>query len=93
MKQLLVKTLAASFSLLFLFVVAQKGYPFTKIRMISKEELKTILDDPGVRIVDVRRDWESSGLKIKGAVREDPLDVKAWAGKYPKDGKMILYCA
>ncbi len=92
MKRLLVKELAVLFSLLLLFVVVQKGYSLSKVQRISKEELKTILDDPGVKIIDVRRDWERSDLKIKGAVREDPDDVKAWAGKYPKDKKLVLYC-
>ncbi len=92
MKRLLVKELAVLFSLLLLFVVVQKGYSLSKVQRISKEELKTILDDPGVKIIDVRRDWERSDLKIKGAVREDPDDVKAWTGKYPKDKKLVLYC-
>ncbi len=92
MKRLLVKELAVLSSLLLLFVVVQKGYSLSKVQRISKEELKTVLDDPGVKIIDVRRDWERSDLKIKGAVREDPDDVKAWAGKYPKDKKLVLYC-
>lgn len=92
MKRLPAKAFAVLLCLLFLSVVAQKGYSFSQVQRISKEELKTILDAPGVKIIDVRRDWERSDLKIRGAVRENPDDVKGWAGKYPKDKKLILYC-
>jgi hypothetical protein len=33
-----------------------------------------------------------SSVKIKGAVRESEKDI-SWAGKYPKDQFLILYCA
>jgi rhodanese-related sulfurtransferase len=48
-----------------------------------------------VVIVDVRTtsDWTSTHSKIRGAVREDPKTVNAWAGKYPKDKTLVFYCA
>ncbi len=62
---------------------------------IAKEEVKALLNDPNVAILDARigSDWKKSDKKIKGAVRVDPLDVGAWAGSYPKDKKIIVYCA
>jgi hypothetical protein len=62
---------------------------------ISKENLKSQLDNPGVVLLDVRTegDWKSSDKKIKGAVREDPADVESWVNDYPKDKTIILYCA
>ncbi len=63
---------------------------------MTKEELKTMLGQAGVIIIDVRTegDWEKSKGKIQGAVREDPgKDVKSWADKYSKDKTLILYCA
>ncbi len=62
---------------------------------ISKEELKSRLGDKDTVIIDVRiaGDWAASESKIKGAVREDPRDVAAWAGKYPKKKTIVLYCA
>ena len=62
---------------------------------IKKEELKTMLDDPVVIILDVRasRDWNRSGRKIKGAIREDPTRFESWAHKYSKDKTLMLYCA
>jgi rhodanese-related sulfurtransferase len=63
---------------------------------ISKEELKSMLNDPEVVILDVRAsgDWDNSKRKIQGAVREDPNNsAKSWADKYSKDKTIVLYCA
>jgi len=63
---------------------------------ISKEELRSMLNDPEVVILDVRTaaDWDKSKTKIQGALREDPdKSAKSWAGKYSKDKTIILYCA
>ncbi len=61
----------------------------------TKEELKAMMDNPDVVIIDVRygEDWTGSDTKIKGAVRENPIDVKSWADKYGKDKTLVLYCA
>ncbi len=62
---------------------------------MSKEELKSRLGDKNTVIIDVRiaGDWAASGSKIKGAIREDPRAVASWAGKYPKEKTIVLYCA
>jgi rhodanese-related sulfurtransferase len=62
---------------------------------IDPDTLKSWLADPQVIILDVRRprDWQSSDKKIKGAVRQEPEDVKVWAATLPKDKRIILYCA
>ena len=62
---------------------------------MTKEELKAMLDNPNLVIIDVRAgtDWLRSDVKIKGAVREDYSDVKSWAHKYSKGRLIILYCA
>jgi len=61
---------------------------------ISADVLAALLGNPEVVILDVRRgsDYEGSGSKIKGAVRESEKDV-SWSGKYPKDKLLVLYCA
>ncbi len=67
-----------------------------QVDRISKEELKAMLGKPDVIIIDVRQpgDLAKNSLKIKGAVREDPQqDVKSWAGAYPKDKTIVVYCA
>ena len=63
------------------------------VTMVSKHELRSMLDNPDLALIDVRydKDWEGSDMKIKGAVREDNSDVKSWADKYPKDKLIVLY--
>ena len=63
---------------------------------MTKEELKSLLDNPEVAILDVRiaDEWKKTNLKIKGAVREDPeKDYRSWASKYPKDKTLVFYCS
>ena len=62
---------------------------------MTKEELKAVLGNPDLFIIDVRygKDWTDSDLKIRGAVREDPEAFKSWASKYPKDKTLVFYCA
>ncbi|MBT8342389.1 MAG: hypothetical protein HKP58_14690 [Desulfatitalea sp.] len=70
-------------------------YANSDVQLITKEQLKPLVDNPDLVIVDVRRgkDWKSSEFKIKGAVYADPGDYENWAGVYPKDKKLALYCA
>jgi hypothetical protein len=60
---------------------------------MTKEELKTMLSNPDVVVVDVRTatSWDESDLRITGAVREDPRKVNSWANKYPKDKTLVFY--
>jgi rhodanese-related sulfurtransferase len=62
---------------------------------MTVEELKGLLDNPEVVIIDVRtdRDWDNSTQKIKGAGREDPQKIETWAKKYPPGKTIVLYCA
>ena len=62
---------------------------------IDKESVRDWVGNPDVLILDVRQpaDWSSSGKKIKGAVRQDPKALAAWAASLPKDKKIVLYCA
>ena len=61
---------------------------------MTKDELKAMLGNPDLVIIDVRleRDWNKSDSKIKGAVREEPIHIESWANKYPKDKILVLYC-
>jgi hypothetical protein len=62
---------------------------------ITKEELKSMLGNAKLVIVDVRRskDWNASEYKIKDAVRvdPDPRKVDAWASSYGKDKTIVVY--
>ena len=62
---------------------------------ISKEELKSMLGNKEVIIVDVRtgKDWKASEYKIKGAVRVDPREVESWASSYSENQTFVFYCA
>ena len=68
----------------------------TKVPRMTKEELKSLLGNPDVVILDVRiaSEWKRGDLKIMGAVREDPeKDYRTWASKYPKDKTLVFYCS
>jgi rhodanese-related sulfurtransferase len=80
---------------LSLLVMLSESAMTQEVPRISKEELKGMLGNPDLLIVDVRKgtDWKASEFKIKGAVREDPKQVSSWMDKYPQDKTLIIYCA
>jgi rhodanese-related sulfurtransferase len=62
---------------------------------MTKEELRPLMGQPEVILIDVREpdDWNKSKEKIRGAVREDPeKEVALWAGRYSKDKTLVFYC-
>jgi hypothetical protein len=80
-------------AILLLFFVPQVPGAEGVLKM-TKEELKAVIDNPDVVIVDVRsgRDWKSSESKIKNAVREEPYKADSWAEKYDKSKTYVFYC-
>jgi rhodanese-related sulfurtransferase len=66
-----------------------------QVARMTKGELNSRMGSPDLVVVDVRgrSDWEASGTKILGAVREDPTDVAAWAPGYGKEQTIVLYCS
>jgi predicted transcriptional regulator len=81
-------------SILLFLIVPQVVYAEEVPRM-TKEELKAMIDNPDLVIIDVRsgRDWKSSESKIKNAVREEPREAESWADKYDRSKTYVLYCA
>ena len=81
------------------FLTASGIYGFTawaqETPKITKEELKGMFGNPDLIIIDVRSgmDWDNSKLKIKGALRENPREVKSWISRYSKDKTLVFYCA
>jgi rhodanese-related sulfurtransferase len=74
---------------LFLFrPVAAKDVP-----RITAEELKGILGNPDVVVLDVRysQNWQDSDLKIKSAIRGNPDNFSSWFDQFPKDKTLVLY--
>ena len=94
MKTRLVRLVTGLIGVAALCILAQLAIAAEVPRM-TKEELKSKLDDPDVVVVDVRvgKDWKGSEFKINGAVRGDKNNIIALAGKYPKDKTFVLYCA
>ena len=88
-------------AVLFLFVLTgvtclnSVSYAQQEAPMMTKEALKPLIGNPDITIMDLRfgREWYGSDVKIKGAVREDPLKPGQWMDKYPKDKMLVLYCA
>ena len=62
---------------------------------MTKDELKALLGNPDVILLDVRSrsDWKDSDLKIQGAIREESGQIKSWAKKYSTEKIIVLYCA
>jgi predicted sulfurtransferase len=94
MKGRLLKVLTVLLAFAFMALFA-KAAVADEVPRMSKEELRAMLGNPDVVIIDVRssKDWEASQSKIKGAVREEPRQAKSWADKYDKDKTYVLYCA
>ena len=60
---------------------------------MTKEELKGVLDNSDLVLLDVRRgsDWDASEFKITGAVRKDPDEFDIWKGELSKEKTIVLY--
>jgi Rhodanese-like domain len=94
MKDNLSKILVSLPIFLFLGLFAQ-GVVAGDVPRMTKEELKSLMDNAQVFIIDVRTDsdWNGSTSKIKGALREKPRAAESWADKYDKSKTYVLYCA
>ena len=64
-----------------------------KIERMSKEDLRSRLDNPDTVVIDVRRHKEKEKEKIVNAVPQDPDKTEAWIQDYPKDKTILLYCS
>jgi len=65
------------------------------VDVMNKDELKALLGNDDVVILDVRtgRDWSSSEFKIQGAQRVTAKKIDKWSANLSKDKKLVLYCA
>ena len=62
------------------------------VSRISKEQLAKMLEDERLTVIDLRLNWETSRMKIKNAVHEDPR-TDAWSVNYDLDQAIVLYCS
>jgi hypothetical protein len=62
---------------------------------MDKDELKALLDNPDVVILDARTssDWNKSESKIKGAHRLDQSNAGSMETMYPKEKTIVVYCS
>lgn len=64
-----------------------------EISRMTKEELRPLLGNPEVAILDVRIGGRNSPRKIVGAVYEDPEKVDDWFFRYSEEKRIVLYCS
>lgn len=95
MKTNLCKTVLILTSFVILAALTGEAARAADVPRMTKEDLKAMVDDPDVIILDARsgRDWSSSEFKIQGADRADPADFSSWAEKCPPEKTIVLYCA
>jgi hypothetical protein len=83
--------------LFYVFLVAGNVVAQTQAQddsfFITRDELKAMQSGPDMTLIDMRfgRDWTDATLKIKGAVREDPMKPGQWIDKYPKENLLVFY--
>lgn len=65
------------------------------VGLMEVQELKEVIGSDDVVILDVRsgRDWSTSEFKIPGAIRASGGEFAQWGNTFPKDKKIVLYCA
>ncbi len=82
-------------SLSFVLVSLFLSWPLgaQDVPRITKEELKGILGQPEVVVIDVRlsQNWQDSDLKIKSAIRGNPDNFSSWFDQFPKEKTLVLY--
>ena len=95
MKNTIGRPLVFLLSLALTLAVAGSSLAGSDVPLMTTDELKSMLDDPDILILDVRKgkDWKSSEFKIKGATYAKPENYDEWANKFPKSKKIVLYCA
>jgi len=86
------------FCLLLIPGLTQTGWAMggsDNIPRMTKEELKPLVGNPDVLILDVRLpdEWKAAKDKIQGALREDPKQIQSWADQLPKDKTLVFYCS
>jgi hypothetical protein len=66
-----------------------------KISRMTIEQLRPLLGNPDVVVLDGRiaREWDTSPIKIKGAIRADlRTNVKTLMERIPKNKTLVFYC-
>jgi hypothetical protein len=83
------------FLAVIIFCIGPPALGFDDVPRMDKDELKALLDNPDVIILDARTtsNWNQSEYKIKGAHRLDQSNADSVEAMYPKEKTIVLYCA
>jgi predicted sulfurtransferase len=86
-----IKSIVLSLALVGLIIISV--FAAENVPRISKENLKELLGNPDVIILDVRNseNWQESEFKIKGAIRRIPKFFDTWVNEFPRDKRLFLY--
>ena len=80
--------------LLFLSFAMARGQALAaepEVKFIGPGDLKGMLGDPSLVIIDTSKGWWTYDRKIIGSL-VFPGEVSSWAPQIPKDKKIVLYC-
>lgn len=81
--------MVAAFFLTSVFI----GMALADVTRITKEELKAKMEKgEEIIILDTRWSYDSSKVKIKGAIRIAPNEVETRYKELPRDKEIITYC-
>lgn len=81
--------IVAAFFLTSVFI----GMALADVTRITKEELKAKMEKgEKIVILDTRWSYDSSKVKIKGAIRIAPNEVETRYKELPRDKEIITYC-
>jgi hypothetical protein len=77
------------------FCVVSPAFSADDVPRMDKDDLKALLDNPDVVILDARTssDWNKSENKIKGAHRLDQGNTQSVETMYPKEKTIVIYCS
>jgi hypothetical protein len=86
--------LQAVLLLLFLSCALVRGQALAAepgVKFIGPTDLKGMLGDPNLVIIDASKGWWTYDRKITGSL-VFPGEVSSWAPQIPKDKTIVLYC-
>lgn len=64
-------------------------------RTITPSDLKPLIENKVVTVLDVRRqsDFDADKVKLPGAHWKNPDQMAEWSQTLPKDREVVVYCA
>jgi hypothetical protein len=87
--------LAVIIAWIVFFCIAPPALSADDVPRMDKDELKALLDNADVVILDARTssEWNKSENKIKGAHRLDKSNAESVETMYNKEKTIVVYCS